>query len=327
MSRSDKYAFTAIDQGLFHKVPQVDRESGQVRTNPKTHESYTEWVKCSGRACQGCQTALEHRYGYLQPWIMAKTHFNALNAMAPAIGTCCATCSGRSTIQPVSWHCGNPECATMIFDMRTSTATDEQIAQVVNAPYACRACQQTYYPSEQIVCANCTPNGWQPVRATIFDVDMHVQTPRTGENNSTVLQVVGMSDPKPLDQQFQDLLQYKPNLSQRFTADSLETQRQLWHISSNLQQGNQPQQGGYSQQPAPGPATYAQPYNNMPVQQPMPVQSAAPLMPAPQAPQPHQQPMPVPPQVPQQAAPQPMPLAQPPIAPQGGYMPPHGGRQ
>lgn len=367
MSRSEKFGFITIDQGLFHQVPQVDRDSGQVRTNPKTNEAYLEWVKCALRGCQNCQAALQNRYGYIQPWIMPKGHFNALNAYAPGIGTCCSTCCGRGTIQSIAWLCGNPQCQAPIFDMQTTTATDEQIAQVVNEPFGCRACQQLCYPTEMISCTNCTPNGWQPVRAGIFDVDLTVQAPRTGENNTTVLQVVGMTDPKPLDPQFQDLLQYKPDLAKKFAPSSIEEQRSLWKITAQEPQPMIQQPAGYGQQAASLPPTqapaqaptqapiqapHAQAYGAAPVQQPVvqqppavpvaaPPQGGAPAAvppqgyaPAPQAAPPMAQ-VP-PPQPPQTYAPAPaavpqaaplVPIVQPPTVPQGGYLPPQGGQQ
>jgi hypothetical protein len=341
MSRSDKFVFVVIDMGLFHQVPQVERDTGRVRMNPKNNEPYLEWVKCGQRGCQNCHVALQSRYGYIQPWTMPKQHFNALNSYAPGIGTCCVSCGGRGTIQSIAWLCGNPQCRQAIFDMKTTTATDEQIAQVVNEPYGCRFCQQTCYPEEVIYCTNCSPYQRQPVRATIFDVDLQIKAPKTGENDNTNLQVVGMSDPKPLDPQFQDLLQYKPDLKKKFSPSSLEEQQSLWPDSAQTPQlGALPpgQPGGYLQPPG-APATYAQPYGQAPVQHPVAPQPqyAQPGVPAPVVhvyPQPqYQPPAPVYGQPPQYQAPvgqgpypqpapvqyaQPMQYA-PPSAPQPGY--------
>lgn len=355
MSRSDKFVFVVVDMGLFHQVPQVDKDTGRVRTNPKTQEPYLEWAKCSQRGCQNCHVAIQSRYGYIQPWVMPKQHFNSLNAYAPGIGTCCVTCGGRGTIQSVAWLCGNQQCRAPIFDMKTTTATDEQIAQVVNVPYGCQTCRQVFYPEEIISCTNCAPYQRQPVRATIFDVDLWVKAPKTGENDMTALQVVGMSDPKPLDPHFQDLLQYKPDLSKKFAPSSLEEQSQLWPDAAAPQMGYQPQQGGMAQPggylPQPGPTQgYVQPYGQGPVQHPVAPQPAPQHPPAPAYappaapagfPSPYAAPQPAPayappaqqhtafpafaPQVaPQQ--PQQQTLLYPPTIPQGGYMPPSGSQ-
>lgn len=350
MSRSDKFVFMIIDMGLFHQVQQVDRETGRVRTN-KNNEPYLEWVKCSQRGCQNCHVALQNRYGYIQPWVMNKTHFNSLNAYAPGIGSCCVTCGGRQTIQSVAWVCGNQKCRTVIFDMKTTTATDEQISQVVNVPYGCRTCQQTFYPEEVINCTNCTYYQRQPMRATIFDVDLQVKAPKTGEGDLTVLQVVGMSDPKPLDPQFQDLLQYKPDLKKRFAPSSLEEQSSLWPDSTPTQQMGAPQQGGMAQPggylPPPGqpPQGYTQAYGQQPVQhqvapQQMPQHPAQPQpqfvtgmtvvgQPAPApayAPPAQQYQQYAPPQAPAQPQAPQQTLAYPPTIPPGGYMPPGGAQ-
>lgn len=316
MSRSDKFAFTVIDMGLFHQVPQIDRQTHQVRKNQQG-EPYLEWVKCTGRGCQNCHHAIQNRYGYIQPWTMSKVHFNSLNAYGDGIGHCCVTCRGRNTIHSQAWFCGNQQCQSLIFDMNTTTASDEQIREVVNQPFTCPACHQTNYAVESISCTNCAQYGWTPVRATIFDVDLQVAAPRTGENNSTNLQIVGMSDPKPLDPQFEDLLKFKPNLENRFSPTPLDKQAEMWQMTGAGQQA--PSQGGYgAQQPPPPPASYAQPYGNTAVQHPSPQQPQY----QPAATQQPQYQQPAAPGYPQhQVAPQ-QPQVQPPGYGPGGYPPP-----
>lgn len=271
ISRSDRFVFLVIDMGLFHQIPQLDRDTNRPRTNNEG-QPYLEWTKCTGRGCQNCHQAVQNRYGYIQPWPMSKAHFNSLNAYGEGIGHCCVTCRGRNTIQSLAWFCGNQQCQSLLFDMRSTTATDEQIKEVVNQPHTCLACQQTSYPVETITCTNCTQHGWTPQRATIYDVDLQVMAPRTGENNSTNLQVVSMSDPKPLDPQFEDLLQYKINLENRFAPTPLDKQAELWKITAGNGQPAPAQggYGGYGAQPSPPPANYAQPYGQTAVQHPVP---------------------------------------------------------
>lgn len=326
MSRSDKFAFITIDKGLFHQVQQVDRENGRARINSKTNEPYLEWVKCTGRGCQGCNVALQHKWGYIQAWLMNKAHFNSLNSLAANIGKCCVTCSGRSTIQAMYWLCGNQQCRQVIFDMATTTATDQQIGEVVSAPYACTHCRVTAYPEEIIHCTNCSPRGQQPLRASIFDVDLQVQVAKTGENDNTVLQVTGMSDPKPLDPHLVDLLQYKPDLKKRFAPPTLEEQAKVWPdaVQSSTPQMGMAQPGSYLPPQMPQqPQQYAQPYGHAPVQQQVPPQMPQ-HPPVPGQPMPFQQPqyqgMP---QAPQYAAPAPQPQYAPP-APMMPQQPAYG---
>jgi hypothetical protein len=250
ISMSDKFVFATVDQGLFHHVPQVDFKTQQYRMNEKTGKPYMEWAKCTRQGCTHCNTAEESKYGQIKPWPLSKTHFNTLNGYAEGIGTCCVTCSSRGVdsrgvIETAMWQCSNSECGEMIFDMSNTTATIEQIKDVVNDPYTCRACGQTQYPEAVIQCKNCTPAGLEPVRATIFDVDMQVRVQKTGDGDQTALIIEGTSDPQAMDPQFDELLQYKPNLEKRFSPTTLQKQADLWGISHTP--AGAPQ-GGHTQQ-------------------------------------------------------------------------------
>lgn len=324
MSSAEKYGFAVVDTGLYHRVPQVDRKTGQIRMNAKENVPYTEWVKCTGRGCQDCPRAVENRYGYIQPWIMAKTHFTALNGYATGIGTCCVTCKQRGCISSIDWRCANPACGAIHIDMANSTMTDEQIAEVTNKPLVCHACQSTTFLQETMWCGYCSPAGAQPVRATIFDVDLHVQAPRTGENNSTVLQVVGMTDPKPIDPQFEEMLKFAPDLSKKFAPATMAEQESLWRISPSQPaapalQAQAPQMG------AQAPQVHTQQYGGAPVQQAIPPMQPQ-VPPAQQAagyPPPGQQQLPPPGQQPPPGfPPQPQQGMAPAQLPQPGYQQP-----
>jgi hypothetical protein len=252
ISMSDKFVFVVIVMENFHKVPAVDA-SGQFQMNPRTKEPYTNWERCKGAgACMSCQTALETVFGRIQPWIMSKTHFNQLNAYANRLG--CLTCGGRvdGVNQPIistaMWQCGNPSFRQLIFHMGNTTATMEQINDIVNRPYVCSFCKTAAYPEEVIQCAQCTPAGQIPSRASIFDVDMQVIAQKTGDGDQTSLIVLQTSDPRPLAEQFQPLVQYAPNLDKRFAPATLEQQAQFWQRTAQPQNQAPPVQG-YGQQP------------------------------------------------------------------------------
>lgn len=110
------------------------------------------------------------------------------------------------------------------------------------------------------MCSGCAVKGTQPVRATIYDVDLQVQAVRTGENDNTILTIVGMTDPKPIDPVFQDLLQYKPDLSKRFAPSTLEEQSRQWGAPAVQ---NQPVGS------PPPPQSHVQSYGQAPIQQPL----------------------------------------------------------
>jgi hypothetical protein len=297
ISMSNKYAFNVIDMGVFHKVHQVDQKTGGFRINQKTNEPYTEWVKCKGVGCDVCQVALETKQGHIQPWPMSKTHFDSLQGTVQHISKGCTTCGGREVIETVMWQCGNPQCGELLFDISNTTATMDQILDVVNRPYSCRRCGVTAYPEEVIQCANCTPAGNQPRRATLYDVDLQVKAQPTGEGKQTLLIVLATSDPKPVDPQFAPLLEGKIDLAKKFAATPIAQQEKKWKRGSGqglVQQG----------QPAPAQGT-----PGVPAQQPYPVQGYAQVpqqQPLPQFQPPAQQP----PQ-PQQGAVQPLPQTPP----------------
>jgi hypothetical protein len=253
ISMSDKFAFAALVMDPFHKVPQLD-ERGQFRMNANTNQPYTEWERCLGVGCPSCRNAIETMQGRMQPWIMSKSHFNNLNAYSDRLG--CLTCGGRATpdnkpvISTAFWQCGNPNCRQLIFDMSSTTATLEQIQGVVNKPYTCPFCQTTTYPEEVIQCANCTPAGQQPQRATIFDVDLQVIAPRTGDGEQTVLIILASSDPRPINPAFNNLLQYTPDLEAKFAPTPLEEQASRWQ--RNVQPSAQPQMYAQSYGAVPG---------------------------------------------------------------------------
>lgn len=289
ISKSKKFVFTVVDMSLYHKVPQIDPVTGQYKLNPTNSQPYLDWDKCKGVGCPGCRSAAESQKGRVLPWPMSKAHFINLQSYGDSIGTCCLVCKGRGVISTLSWHCRNPQCGSMIFDLHNTTATIDEINSVVNKPYTCQVCGSTMYPIEQIHCANCSSRGVQPQRATIFDVDMQVKAVRTGNNEQTNLNVHATSDPKPLDPEFQGLLQYAPNLEKRFAPTPLDEQARMWHRQPLPQsQTHQPQ---YPTQRV-NPQQYAQPYG-APAQQPQPMQQPPVQQPPVQQPvqQPFQQPI------------------------------------
>jgi hypothetical protein len=289
ISMSNKFGFGVLVMEPFHKVPQIDRNTGQFSINPNTQQPYTNWDRCLGQGCPSCQQALETVQGRMQPWIMSKTHFNNLNAYSDRLG--CLTCGARSTpdnrpvISTAFWQCGNPACRQLIFDMNNTTATLEQIRNVVNYPYTCPFCGMVAYPEEVIQCANCTPAGAVPVRASIFDVDLQVIAPKTGDNDATTLTVLASSDPRPLAEMYAPLMQYTPDLEKILAPTPLEKQAEMWRCgpSSVGQPQHHAQAYGQPQQPGagvpPGPAVYGQQ-----APQPMPQPGTAPVQPQPYIP-------------------------------------------
>jgi hypothetical protein len=307
ISLTPKYAFAALVMEWFHKVPQID-EYGMPKTNDQG-QPYTNWERCLGQGCPHCRNSLENVYGRMQPWPMGTGHFETLNKYAEEHAGC-LTCGGSRTangmplVSTAAWRCGNPHCQQPIFDMYNLAVTIEEMTKVVSQPYHCPYCQQVTFPEEVPYCANCSPAGQMPMRATAFDIDLLVKAPETGEGKKTRLDIVASSDPRPINPQFAELVQkHTPNLDKIFAPTPLEDQARLWRFAPTQQA--QPVQ------------TYAQSYGQ-----------GAPMA----APQPAPQPMPYSPGVPagQPAAPFGYPAPQPTTVapavqpPPPGYQPPPG---
>jgi hypothetical protein len=225
----DKFAMTIIDEGTFHRVPQVD-DKGQYKMDPKTNQPYTTWTKCQGMGCSGCLAKAETKDGHIQPWAMSREQFNTLRGYEETIGRGCVTCGGRDVIQTVHWQCANTQCGELIIDPQTTTANLEQVMEVVNAPYTCQSCGVVAYPEEVLQCGTCiNVPGAIPQRATIFDVDMQLKGQRTGEKK-VIIQVLATSDPKPLDPKFEEQLKYKADLAKRFAPTPLAMQAEMWGL-------------------------------------------------------------------------------------------------
>lgn len=282
ISLTPKYAFAALVMEWFHKVPQLD-EYGMPRVGSQG-QPYTRWERCLGQGCPHCRNSLENVYGRVQPWPMSTGHFETLNEHAERAG--CLTCGGsraadgRPIISTAAWKCGNPNCQQPIFDMYNLTVTIEEMKKVVSQPYRCPYCQQVTFPEEVPYCANCSPAGQMPVRATIFDVDILVRAPETGEGSKTRLDIVASSDPRPINPQFAELLEkYTPDLDKIFVPTPLEEQAKLWRYNAPQmpQQSVQTYVQPWGGQPSPAAAPQPMPYNpGVPAGQPMQPAQAAP---------------------------------------------------
>lgn len=190
MSCRDQFAFNVWDYGLYFEVPEVDK-SGQLRMNQKTNQPFTHWVK--GAANDPRMQGRPWKQGHLSAWPMATTYKDTLFNLAKQIGKSCKSCGSRDSIHTVMKICGNPDCRQIIYDPNNTALTDEQREQIDNYPYSCPHCGQTTFVSEVIECSHCQ----NPVRATLFDVDLQLQRMGT-KGQQTFLQVFSWSDPRPI---------------------------------------------------------------------------------------------------------------------------------
>lgn len=235
ISISSKFVFNIIDKGLYHLVPQTDLKTGQYRMDPSTNQPYMAWVKCRGVGCIHCQNSagIQTRNGHIQPWMLSRESFNTLNDYTKnRIINSCLSCGGQDTISTMMWQCGNSACGELIFDMQNTTYALEQIKEIVEQPYLCRTCNVTAYPEEVISCSGCNQIGRVPKRASIFDVDLQLKATRFGDG-TWKLMILDRSVAKPVEPQYQDLLQQVPDLDKVFAPSSLEYQAKIWNISQS----------------------------------------------------------------------------------------------
>lgn len=245
MSKRDMFVFNFLHMAPYHKVESLDQSTGQIRTNDKG-EPYHDWHPCEGRTCTACRAGKETTHGRLRPWPMGYAHFNTLiEAYNPLVGTGCTGCGTKDSIRSVAWICPVQGCGEAIIDLSSTTLSDADIAKIVVREIECPTCHNRALAQEVYECTACQ----NPQRASIFDVDIHVQRIDNSKDggNQTNLMLTSWSNPRPVDKSFVELA--KPlALDKMYSATPLEVQKKLFEIQSGGQVTNQ----GFRQY---GPAT------------------------------------------------------------------------
>jgi len=235
MGKRDMVAFTVVDYSKYHKIEQIDQQTGRVKTNDQG-QPYYNWVKCSksseGRgACDACDANKESKFGHRLHWPMGSDHYQTLLAYDETVGKACVVCGQKDVIRNDAWLCSNPDCGDAIIDDKTRLSSKE-INEIVLKHCKCNTCGADGFLTELISCVNCTPAGKAPKRATIFDVDLRLcrVEPADGSNRTT-LSIVGFTDPHPVAKQFAELA--KPeDLSRIYAPTPLEKQAVLFQVPS-----------------------------------------------------------------------------------------------
>jgi hypothetical protein len=234
VSKQDKYAFNALHFNPYHKIQQIDRQTGQVRTNDKG-EAYHEWVPCEGRGCPICPQKVETVEARVLKWEMSYSHWKAMTtAYAAAIGNGCRVCKQKSSIASLAWVCSNPECGEAVIDMADTTLKDEDIMKVISAPVTCPHCKQSGFLNEVFQCSGCGT----PERATIFDVNMHVKRVASGAGDSkqTQLIVSDWTEACAIDPRFAEIA--KPlDLPKIYAPSTIEYQQRQFGMENTPAQG------------------------------------------------------------------------------------------
>lgn len=233
MSKQDKFVFSTIDYGNYHKMPQVDRTTGQIN-KADDGTPYYNWVKCVGVGCDGCKAQVETVSGQTKHWSMGWGHYNKLLSADEDVGKSCVSCGGWETITGRAWVC--PNCGDGIVDLHTTSLKKDQVKETVEREFHCN-CGFKGFLSEIIECKQCTPLGGTAKRATIFDVDMQVKrvSSSQGGNDATDLVIVRTSPPRPVDKRFENLK--KPLALEKIYAPTpIETQATQFGVTTTNRQ-------------------------------------------------------------------------------------------
>lgn len=257
ISMRDQYAFTVWDYGLWVRVPRTDDKGNIIIGQQGT--PYFDWVMAHPNDPRVHQ--LEHKYGSLVAWPMGETYKDTLLQYNDrTVCHDCATCGSQNSIRCVEKICGNPACEHPVYDPNNTTMSPEQIEKLESEPYTCPVCGQTSFISELIECQKCLSNGWEPKRASIFDIDLEVTAVGT-KGQQTVLQILNRSAPRPIQIQDPELLKTVQaiDLAKKFAPVPVEKQREMWGIRAPSPNVQQPLSGA-------APPAYAAP--RQPVQAP-----------------------------------------------------------
>lgn len=235
MSKRNLYVFNVIHFAPYFEVPQVDKKTKQVRLKEDGKTPWTMWLCGNNISPEDKARAIGQKDSHLCHWAVGHGHFQVLMATNRDIETMCANCGtregqdGAPAIKVEEWNCGNPECGATLIDMSATHLSPEEIARAVNAPMVCRACKGSFFPEEAISCTKCFD---QARRASLYDVDLRVKRVQTGGQNSkqTQLMITGWSDPRPIDQKYQNLVEHLYDLPKIYAPTPVEVQAKLFEM-------------------------------------------------------------------------------------------------
>jgi hypothetical protein len=203
VSKRDMFAFTVLHYAPYARVPDLDM-NGQPRTDQEG-KPYMRWERILKHE-RAKYTGYEQKDAHRLHWPMGTAHYGVLWEYDAKIGKSCTTCGGRDCIESVAWICSNPACGEGIIDIETTTYPPEEITKMTMQPHTCSVCKVNGFLKEVIFCKNCSPIGKEPRRATLFDVDIHVQRKEANDgSNQTALLITGWGNPGPVDPRYADM--------------------------------------------------------------------------------------------------------------------------
>lgn len=253
ISRQNKYALSIYDFGDYHKMEQIDRDTGAEKIDPKTKKPYFNWVKCQRDGCDACRAEKEKKSGHMSHWPITYTQLQVLRSSETNIGKYCAVCTKEDSISSHGWMCQS--CGECVIDMATTGLKKAELVEMTDKEHTCAACNFTGFLSELFECRYCSQQGVEGARASLFDVDLRLQTVMNGKDK--LLQVAGWSIPYKLPPAVAEIA--KPiDLVARYAPDPLERQALKFGITNVSGPRREPQTNGTPEK------SYTVPYGDKP---------------------------------------------------------------
>lgn len=226
VSRSEKFALTALIQAPFYQVPQIDNVTKQLRINPNTKEPYYDWKQGSRRGNDEFAAAgYKKKDGHRQHWSLPFGHWQTLSDFGESLSHHCRGCGAHDSIQVLALLC--QYCGDAIVEMDTTALSDEDIARLSNEEVQCPTCKALGYLEDSIRCLNCDHG--EP--ATLFDFDLEVKRTPTANSdfsNQTTLNILRALGPRAIDPAYGEDLRKPLNLPKIFAPTALDVQRQYF---------------------------------------------------------------------------------------------------
>lgn len=237
---SDLAVFTTLHFGLYAKTPQQDKE-GNLRMNESTGEPYYEWVRFFPHERKKMEQAgFEIRDWSLLHWPLKFSAFNAIGECDDQSSKCCLSCGSRFSIDVEVYLCQG--CGIDLIDPNDGTLNQNQLADAVNG-MRCNHCQHVGPLSPVVVCSAC-PN---PVRASIYDMDLLAKRVRNPKTDRLDLQLMGFEGPRPLEPRFLEAgeegrkpIAHALDLKHIYTPSTLEQQEAILSMGNAGKSGRNP---------------------------------------------------------------------------------------
>ena len=187
LARRAMSGFLALSCEPHHLVESRDQQ-GRLRVYErdsrwgKKGDPIMERVLCAGRGCEPCAERADETFGKLMHWSVGSGHFSAISSFADDLERECRDCGGE--LAPQAYHC--PQCGERLIDMRSTTLTDEQLADATSLPCKCGSCHRTILMRAVFLCSGCK----DPVPTSLFDVEVYVKKITPPGGGFPVLQFV-----------------------------------------------------------------------------------------------------------------------------------------